>query len=258
MQLSKPFSQAGKDDQHIGIELTGGRALFTTRRGGVSDGPYASLNLGRSDTRGGENDKSELVATNREILAKQIGIPSGRFAYVRQVHGSLVVQARKEDPSPDHERWREADGQVTVMPDTPVLVLVADCLPIALSAPGAVGMLHAGWQGLAAGVIEQGVLAMQALVGDQPIDAAIGPGAGACCYEVNKDMEQAFSVDGPEVFNNSRLDLKLVARRRLRQAGVVTVYDVGLCTICSDPSLFFSHRRDKGLTGRQAGLIWRS
>ena len=134
------------------------------------------------------------------------------------------------------------------------LVLTADCLPIALIAPGAVAMVHAGWRGLAAGVLEEGVEAVRELGGEAELRAAIGPGAGGCCYEVGAEVHAAFGRPA----ERAEIDLKALARERLLAAGVAEVHDVGLCTMCSDPALFFSHRRDGGITGRQAGLAWRS
>ena len=127
------------------------------------------------------------------------------------------------------------------------VVLTADCLPVALAAPDSVGMVHAGWRGLAAGVLEAGVAAL----GDGPVSAAIGPGIGPCCYEVGDDVRAAFGTSA------RTLDLKAIARERLQAAGVAEVHDCGLCTAC-DAERFFSHRRDRGVTGRQAGLAWRS
>jgi polyphenol oxidase len=138
-------------------------------------------------------------------------------------------------------------------------VLTADCLPIAIASQGAVAMVHAGWRGLAAGVVSEGVAAVRALGTKERIEAAIGPGAGPCCYEVGEEVHQAFeSSYGATARHGRNLDLKAIARAQLRDAGVATVHDVGLCTICSDPSLFFSHRRDHGVTGRQAGIAWPS
>jgi copper oxidase (laccase) domain-containing protein len=108
-------------------------------------------------------------------------------------------------------------------------------------------MLHAGWRGLAAGVIPAGVAAL----GPGPYAAAIGPGIGPCCYEVGDEVRAAFGTTG------RHLDLKRVAREQLERAGVETIADAGLCTAC-EAERFFSHRRDRGRTGRQAGVAWRS
>jgi YfiH family protein len=131
-------------------------------------------------------------------------------------------------------------------------VLVADCLPVALAAPGAVAMLHAGWRGLAGGVLANGLRAL----GDGPVTAAIGPGIGVCCFEVGDEVRAAFGEHAC-ARRGRNLDLKLIARRELREAGVEVVEDCGLCTVC-EPELFFSHRRDGERTGRQAGVAWRS
>jgi YfiH family protein len=237
VQLPAPFELIG---EHVGIALPGGRALFTTRRGGVSTGAYASLNLGRWT-----DDDPTAVAANRDRLAAILDRPLDAVVQQRQVHGARVeLIERPQEPA-------EADGQATARRDVALLVLTADCLPIALASPQAVAMLHAGWRGLANGIVEEGVEAMRAL-GTGPIEAAIGPGAGGCCYEVGDEVRAAFGTSGRTA------DLKAIARERLEAAGVASVHDVGLCTICSDPTLFFSHRRDGGLTGRQAGIAWRS
>jgi copper oxidase (laccase) domain-containing protein len=138
------------------------------------------------------------------------------------------------------------------------MVLVADCVPVALIAPGAVAMLHCGWRGLAHGIVEHGVAAIRELGASDGVEAAIGPGAGRCCYEVGDEVHAAFASYGPEIRDGRNLDLKLIARRALEAAGVTAVHDTELCTMCSDPELFFSHRRDGGVTGRQSGLAWRS
>ncbi|MGB2711927.1 MAG: polyphenol oxidase family protein, partial [Conexibacter sp.] len=238
VDLPPPFEHVG---EHIGIALPGGRALFTTRRGGVSTGPYASFNLGRWTA-----DDPAAVAANRSRLAAAIGVPLDAVVQGRQVHGVRVERRASGRGEP-----AEADGQATATPGLATLVLAADCLPVALIAPGAVAMLHAGWRGLAAGILEEGVATVRAL-GGGTMEAAIGPGAGGCCYEVGEEVREAFGTTGPTV------DLKAIARARLAAAGVAHVHDLGLCTICSDPALFFSHRRDDGVTGRQAGAAWRS
>jgi hypothetical protein len=235
VKLPDPFRRRG---EHIEVELPGARAVFTTRRGGHSRGPYESLNLGRLT-----DDDPDCVRRNRAEVEAEVGVP---LTLVRQVHGKhvLTVTAPSEPPLP------EADGQATASLRCAPAVLTADCLPIALAAEGAVAMLHAGWRGLAAGVIDEGVSALREVGGHGEISAAIGPGAGPCCYEVGEEVLSVFDEPGPN------LDLKAIARARLEHAGVATVHDVGLCTICSEPDLFFSHRRDRGVTGRQAGIAW--
>jgi polyphenol oxidase len=223
------FRAAG---EHLAIDLPGATALFTTRRGGVSEGPYASLNLGSWTA-----DDPADVEANRErarVLAE-----GRRLAQGRQVHGTRVVV--------DADALEEADGQVVTGRDAAAIVLTADCLPVALAAPGAVAMVHVGWRGLSSGALEAGVAA----VGGGAVAAAIGPGIGPCCYEVGDDVRAVFGTTA------RTLDLKAVARRRLQDAGVAEIHDCGLCTSC-DPQRFFSHRRDRGVTGRQAGIAWRS
>ena len=138
------------------------------------------------------------------------------------------------------------------------MVMTADCLPVAVAGAGAVAMLHAGWRGLAGGILAEGVAAVRELGAEGPLAAAIGPGAGPCCYEVGEEVHAAFTDQDLDIRRGRNLDLKAIAREQLRRAGVEVVHDVGLCTICGDPTLLFSHRRDGGITGRQAGLVWLS
>jgi purine-nucleoside/S-methyl-5'-thioadenosine phosphorylase / adenosine deaminase len=260
VNLSPPFHAVG---EHLGIELPGGRALFTTRRGGSSLGPFASLNLGLYPPLpepGSERDDRVRVTANRRQVATLVGIPASRFAHGRQVHGTTVARVVE----PPRGAWEAAtrapvtaDGQATALEDVAPIVLVADCLPVALVAQGAVAMVHAGWRGLAGGVIADGIAALRELGARGPVAAAVGPGAGRCCYEVGEEVHRVFAHHGPAVREDHRLDLKLIAARELHDAGVQDVHDSGLCTLC-EPSLFFSHRRDRGLTGRQAGVAWRS
>jgi YfiH family protein len=243
--VTDPFRWEG---DHLGAELPGARVLFTTRRGGVSSGPYASLNVG-----GATDDDPAAVHDNRDRVAGLVGVGRDRFALGRQVHGAVV---RRLDGPPPPGAPAEADGQATRAGDVAVTVLVADCLPVAVAGDGAVAMLHGGWRGLAGGVIDEGVRALRELGAEGPLRAAIGPGAGVCCYEVGEEVHAAFAGDGDAVRAGRHLDLKGVARRRLEAAGVEEVHDAGLCTMCADPGLFFSHRRDGGVTGRQAGIAW--
>ena len=244
--LPAPFRWEG---WHIGAVLEGGRVLFTTRRGGASDGAYASLNLGRRT-----DDAFARVRANRELLAAQVGVPWASFLHGRQVHGNAV---RRAVDAPSARRpVQEEDGQATGLEDAPALVLTADCLPVALVAAGAVAALHGGWRGLAAGILEEGVTALRDSGATGPIVAALGPSARACCYEVGEDVLARFQEPGARS-GKRNLDLAAIARARLHGSGVEEIHDVGLCTICS-PELFFSHRRDAGRTGRQAGLAWRA
>ena len=134
-------------------------------------------------------------------------------------------------------------------------MLVADCLPVLLAAEGGVAAVHGGWRGLAGGIVAEGVAALRDVGGDGPVGAAIGPGARGCCYEVGEEVQAAFAhVPGARA-GERNLDLAAVARHALAAAGVADVHDTGVCTICDER--FFSHRRDHGVTGRQAGVVWR-
>jgi polyphenol oxidase len=251
-------------DEHLAIALPGSEAVFTTRRGGFSEGSYASLNLGRLT-----DDRPEAVRRNRARLQERFGV---RPAHIRQVHGTVVRTVTDSDdpfvaPLPEGGiELPEADGQATRVRGVAPMVLTADCLPIAVAGrartdaqEGAVVvMLHAGWRGLAGGIVAAGVRAIRELGADGPLEAAIGPGAGGCCYEVGDEVREAFADQGDRVRRGRNLDLKAIARDQLDRAGVQTVHDVELCTICSGEDLFFSHRRDRGITGRQAGLVWLS
>jgi YfiH family protein len=244
--LPAPFRAAG---EHIAVDLPGATALFTTRRGGVSRGPYASLNLGVLT-----EDERPHVRSNQRLLAEAVGIPFERFARGMQVHAT-TVRALTEPPEAGAP-LEPADGQATSAPGVAATVLVADCLPVAVAGDGAVAMLHCGWRGLADGIVSEGVRAVRELGAEGPLSAAIGPGIGPCCFEVGDEVRERFSQHGAGVQRDRNLDLKEIARRELRAAGVDEVADVGLCTHCGGAELFFSHRRDAGVTGRQAGVAW--
>ncbi len=245
--LPPPFHWVG---EHIGCALPGGRVLFATRRGGVSTAPYDTLNVGVLT-----DDDRAAVDANRDRLAALVGIARERTLQGLQVHGAVVRRARGL-PAPGAELV-EADGQATALLDVAAVVLTADCLPVALVSPEAVAIVHAGWRGLAAGVLEEGVLALRELGAAGELRAAIGPGAGVCCYETGPEVHAAFASHGPRARRGEYADLKFVARRRLEAAGVCAVHDVGLCTLCAPVGLFFSHRRDGARTGRQAAVVWR-
>lgn len=244
MRLPPGFELSG---DHISAELRpGAQVMFTTRRGGFSEGPYASLNLGRRT-----EDDHQAAERNRAHVEAQVGAP---LTYTRQVHGSRVLRVT----APPDGVPVEADGQASAIPGIAPTALVADCLPIAVAGDGAVAMLHAGWRGLAAGVLEQGIRALRELGATGALAAAIGPGAGPCCYEVGPEVHAVFAGRFPQARRGQNLDLKAIARAQLEKDRVETVHDVGLCTICSPAELFYSHRRDHGVTGRQAGIAWLS
>jgi len=217
--------------------------VFSTREGGVSEGPYASLNLGRATA-----DKPERVDENRRRLCAEVGAQPEALAMNYQHHSADVLRARAGS------RGERADGLWTEERGLPVLALAADCLPIALArangAKPAVAVLHAGWRGLVGGIAAEGVKTL----GGGPVAAMIGPGIGPCCYEVGEEVAAPFRrAFGMGLYRDGKLDLWGAAERALRAAGVARVDRVDLCTACN-PDRFFSHRRDDGLTGRQGVL----
>jgi YfiH family protein len=218
--------------------LGGARAAFSTRLGGVSKPPFDSLNLGILT-----EDDSEAVTANRCRLATALGLGGEQVVYALQVHGTRLLHY------PSDESLPEADGHLVTEAGIAPMVLAADCLPIALHGPGGLAMVHAGWRGLAGGIVQAAAEAVEART------AAIGPGIGRCCYEVGREVLDAFADLGDGIAEGRMLDLPEVARQKLARAGVKKVESAGLCTSC-ERELFFSHRRDHGRTGRQAGIAW--
>jgi polyphenol oxidase len=229
-------------------ELPGARAAFSTRVGGVSAAPFDSLNLAILT-----GDVRDRVRDNRHRLSAALGLDPANVLIGRQVHGADVtvhddapIPNAFADPGPE---LPEVDGHATGRPGLAPLVMVADCLPVALAGDGGVAMAHCGWRGLAAGLVERAAGAVDAGA------AAIGPGIGPCCYEVGDEVLAAFEGLGTGVADGRMLDLREAARRLLERAGVGSVTASELCTRCN-PELFYSHRRDGERTGRQAGLAW--
>jgi YfiH family protein len=215
----------------------GSSVVFSTREGGVSTGPYESLNLGRMT-----GDDVERVDENRRLLCAELDADADRLALNRQVHSTLVHRAVPG------ARGEPGDGLWSDDPGQAILAMTADCLPIALarsSGKPAVAVLHAGWRGLLAGIVAVGT----STLGGR-LQAAIGPAIGPCCYEVGDEVLAPFAETfGADVVDGHKLDLWTAAERALGAAGVDDVLRTDLCTFCN-PKLFFSHRR----TGKPRGV----
>jgi len=224
------------------------RALITTRAGGSSCGPYTGLNLGEH-----VGDDAQAVRQNRDFLRQFV--PSEPI-WLKQVHGKRVVEAEPQFSG------EEADGSVARAPDRVCAVLSADCLPVLLAdvKGTVVGIAHAGWRGLAAGIIENLVRAMGVAPGS--LVAFLGPAIGANAYEVGADVFDAFVTQDPRARQGFAAsspgkflaDLGLLARQRIERLGCNNIHGGNLCTY-SDAARFYSFRRD-GPTGRMASLVW--
>jgi YfiH family protein len=230
------------------VPLPGARAVFSTRSGGASDGPYRSLNLGILT-----DDDPVRVIENRRRLARAARVNAGRVVMGWQVHGAELCEWEAPDPAgayaePGGKQLPRVDGHLTGRRGLALLVLVADCYPVALSDGRRAAILHCGWRPLASGIIEQALARFE-----EPPAAAVGPGIGGCCYEVGPEVLDHFA-DLPDAADGRMLDLRRVIHARLAGAGVHDVAHLDRCTSCH-PDLYFSHRRDDGLTGRQAGMV---
>jgi polyphenol oxidase len=219
------------------------QVVFTTRLGGVSEGPYASLNLGRRT-----GDAVDRVDENRRRACAEIDADAERLALNYQVHSTVVHRARAGERG-----GVQGDGLWTEEPALPVLALAADCLPIALvrangDAP-AVCVLHGGRIGLLDGIVAAGARALGGTLA-----AAIGPSIGPCCYEVGEEVAAPYRERyGAGIMHGRNLDLRQAAEQALREAGVARIERFDVCTACN-PELFFSHRRDGKPRGVQGVL----
>lgn len=226
---------------------------MTTRVGGVSQGRYQQLNLSLA-----VGDHADAVAENRRRVAEALGLTRPP-AFVHQVHGVEVVRLRSSDRSPGCV----ADGCWSSEPATVCAVMMADCLPILFCDDQAqvVAAAHAGWRGLAGGIVEATVEALP--VPADRLLAWLGPAIGPTAFEVGEEVRQRFvdhSSEAAAAFQAKptpgKFDANLfqLAGQRLREAGVERVFGGGVCTY-SQPQHFYSHRRD-GVCGRMAALIW--
>lgn len=228
------------------------RALITTRNGGAGSGAFASFNLGLQS-----GDAPQAVAENRARLRRLL---PQEPKWLRQIHGTSVVCVDAVTAPP------AADAGIARQPGTVCAIMIADCLPVLLAdrAGTQVAAAHAGWRGLAGGVIGNTVNCMREAGADAgELIAYLGPAIGPAAFEVGADVYHAFVSANPEAaqaFRSHRpqkwlADLFMLARQALNRAGVKAIYGGGVCTF-SDPARFFSYRRDK-TTGRMAALIWR-
>ena len=246
------------------------RAIFTTRAGGVSEGPQATFNLGYK-----ADDDPAAVRINRALLAARTGVPS---AWVAQVHGPRVVDAQAALDAVNAGDPLPADASATNAAGLASTVMVADCLPVLLcDAQGrAVAAAHAGWRGLCAGVIERTVQALRERLPREDAAAQViawlGPCIGPQAFEVGPEVREAFLAaatpderdvtqaafvpHGDPDAGKSLADLCALARLRLAREGVTQVSGGQWCTV-SDPARFYSYRRDR-TTGRMAALVWRT
>ena len=226
------------------------RAFVTTRAGGVSEGEYASMNLGA-----GGGDEAGRVRRNREIVRAHL---PGDPAWLAQVHGTAVADLDRLDP----EARPRADAAVTSTPGRVAVVLTADCLPLLLCDRGGrrVGVAHAGWRGLAAGVVEGAVRAMGVAPGE--LVAWMGPAIGPHAFEVGGEVREAFVAADPAAAHafaphapgKFLADLYRLAAQRLARAGVREVHGGGFCT-WTERTRFFSYRREKA-SGRMGTFVW--
>jgi purine-nucleoside/S-methyl-5'-thioadenosine phosphorylase / adenosine deaminase len=236
---------------HIALEVGGARIIFTDRHDGVSAPPYDTANLGLAT-----GDDPDAVNENRRRVAEALGgnaADPARWAWVRQVHGGDVVEPNASG------RAGDADALVTDTPGLPLLVLVADCAPVALVAGDAIAAVHVGWRGLLAGVLPASVEIVRRR-GRVPVRAVVGPCISASHYEFGTgELDRVAGRLGPEVRAHTEdrapaLDLRAGIRAALRGAGVDEHTEVDVCTYASPAH--FSHRRD-GVTGRQALIVTR-
>jgi len=238
----------------------GAKAVFTTRKGGVSQPPYDSLNLGA-----GSGDEPALVMKNRALLAVSLGIDVGALKTVNQVHGTDVCMV---DGSGATRPEAGCDAIITNTPGAAISILTADCVPILIYDPvtRCAASVHAGWAGTVKCITANAVRRMVAEFGASPKDikAAVGPSIGPCCYEVDEKVVAPLRAEFSDCSGLAEavspghwhLDLWETNRRTLVKAGVLpsNITVMGLCTACNEDK-FFSHRKSGGKAGRMMGIV---
>lgn len=254
------------------------KTFFTTKNGGLSTGPYASLNMGAST-----GDDAATVMHNRDLAFEAAGCSIAAVAYPGQVHGSdivcidsLMIESSRDDRTEAGQGYiseyrtlvfPETDAVITDVPGVMLTSLHADCIPVWLydSVNHAAGVAHAGWRGTRADIAVKTIHKMTERFGTKPEDvtAVIGPGISMCCFEVGREVYMSFAEMLPESVDEFshddgngkfHMDLKGINRKLLERAGTGMIYVTDLCTQCRE-DLFFSYRRDGGITGRMCAGI---
>ena len=240
-------------------EGAGVRAAFPARGGGVSPAPYDSLNLGLSTA-----DAPANVAANRRLLCEAVGLPLERLVVPGQVHGTRLVEVgAAEAGRGTRDRGdviKETDSLLTTAAGLGLAISYADCVPVVIAAGGADGQLlfataHAGWRGLLNGIVGQAARALAHR--GRLLGAVVGPSIGPCCFVVDDALRARFAARFPGSAGARTVDLWQCARQELEAAGVppAAIAVAEVCT-ATDPR-FFSHRRERGLTGRHLAIAWR-
>ncbi len=230
--VTAPFYEL---DGQLAIDLPGARGVFTTASWG--------------DLR-----------TSLGQVAQRLEVDAVR---AHQVHGNTAVLLSEDLNEPANSGSAralsdDADALLSTRPGVAPTVITADCIPVLISSGTAVAAVHAGWRGLHDEVLMAAVAQLHRLEPDAELVAAIGPGAGPCCYEVSEELHRRFEARGLgyRVGSSRRLDLHAIAYRQLSELGVAEIHCSGVCTICSMKPRMFSYRREGDAAGRQGALIW--
>ena len=244
----------------------GADIAFSTRTGGSGTGAFNSANMGLH-----VDDEQERVISNREKFLSNFHLELGQAVCCRQVHGDRILRVDKQHQGRGAYVYDtslpDCDGLVTNQPGVALLTFYADCVPVYLFDPGkrAIGMVHSGWKGTMQRIPEKAITVMQKEYGSQPVDlwAAIGPGIGECCFEISPALADEVKINFPDYediinFESGRCcwNLPSTIRQMLVQTGL-NPDNISICSLCTacNPDLFFSYRRDQGMTGRMGALL---